>query len=466
MYIKSILTIIAATAFTITQAQEMNGFRMDNYNGVNGAFFNPANLGSGPYKIDVNILGINVLAGNKNMNFNFNTFSDFNSDGGVLGKIIGTEQPNSLVGAVSLHLPSVSYCINPKTTVAFVSRSRVLFDAKDLDGKLLTSISGDVSSAGTSFSIANNENMRMNVNAFAELGFSAGRVIYDKGNHFIRVGATVKYLGGIGNSYLQLDNLKTTVNSDANGQNSYATNSSGTVAIGVGGLDISHLDDVQFNFKASGLGADLGAVYEYRPGSLSDETNKYLFKISAAVLDIGSIKYNAISQYTVGYNINIPAGQQFALDVLSGTSITEVSKVLDTYPQYFSRTKGLNANTYKVALPHTLQLAADLRTLKNIYVSANAQIAMNNNDSKPYNPGSLNSITLTPRYEGRLFAAYLPVHYNTFSKTTIGFGFRAGPFYAGSSSIVSMAIAKTKQADFYFGFRVGIKSRKERQEEI
>lgn len=460
MKIKSTLLFSGLLLSGLAKAQDMNGFRTDNYNGVNGAFFNPANLGDSRFKVDVNLFGMSLYAGNKNTDFNFKTFSEIGDDTGSLNSLVGVNNVNSIMANFAFHLPSVSYRINEKTTVAILSRARVLFNVNDIDGKLLSSINGDVSSAGNSFSIANTTNMRINATAFAEFGVSAGRVVYDKGHHFLKVGATVKYLGGIGNSYLQLNNFKTTINSDSNGENTYATNTSGSVALGVGGINVNNFDDVKLEFQASGLGADLGAVYEYRPDNLSDENNKYLFKVSAAVLDLGSVKYTATPQYSMGYDINIPAGQQFFVDTLSGKDITEIGKVLDAYPQYFKRTSGLNNANYRVALPRTLQIGADFRAMKNIYIAANAQIAMVNNETKAYNPNSLNSITITPRFEMKWVAAYIPIHYNNLAKAAVGFGFRLGPLYAGSSSILSMAFAKSKQADAYFGFRVGIKSKK------
>ncbi|HTN16607.1 MAG TPA: DUF5723 family protein [Chitinophagaceae bacterium] len=443
-------------------AQEMAGFRADNYNGVNGAFFNPANLAGGPYKVDVNIFGGNFYGGNKNKSFT-GLFSDLNSDTGSLNNIVGPGTSNSILLNVALHLPSVSYSINEKATVAFLARTRVLFDIRDFDGDLINSITNQASTSnGYPFTINNNTNMRINANVFSEFGLSGSYVVYNEGNHFIKAGGTLKYLAGVSNVYFQMNKLNTTIDADGSGTNAYATNSSGSIALGAGGADFDN--NVSFGFNASGFGADVGAVYEYRPDDLQDETIPYFFKANVAILDIGGIKYNSLPQYTAGYDINILAGQKFYLDAFNGASITETKAVFDKNPQYFTRTAGLNSGSYRVALPRTLQIGGDVRAMDKFYVAANLQLAMVNNETKPYNPNSLTSIMLTPRFESRMFSAYLPFSYNNLTKMNLGIGLRAGPFYAGSSGILSGIFGKAKQLDMYLGFRVGFRYKKEESE--
>jgi hypothetical protein len=440
--------LLGSTAF----AQEMNGFRTDNYNGVNGAFFNPANLGNSPYKLDIGLFGMNIFAGNKNMDFSFGTMSDIGDDD-VLNNLLGKGKANSILVNATFHLPSISYRINEKTTVALVTRSRILFNVHDFDGTLLSSITDSTNELALPYSLNSNQNMRISTNIFSEYGVSGGHVVYNEGNHFIKVGATLKYLSGVGNAYLQLDKINATL--DSNGNSVVATKASGTVSMGAAGIDV---DDPQFSMggNAAGFGADLGAVYEFRTDELKGEAIPYLFKGSVALLDIGSIKYDVIANQTAGYTVNIPTGQYFNMSEFDG----DTKETFDNNPQYF--TKKTAASSYRVALPRTLQIGGDYRALKGVYVAANLQLAMSNNETKAYNPRAVNAITITPRYESKLVAAYLPINYSNLSKMTIGLGFRAGPLYAGSSSLVSMMISKSKQMDFYFGFRVGFKTKQKK----
>ena len=457
---KSILiagsVLLSATSF----AQEMNGFRTDNYNGVYGAFFNPANLANTPYKLDIGLIGLSMYAGNKSMDFNFNTLNNIGSDTGALNQLVGNGNTNSMLFQLAVNMPSISYRINEKTSIAFVSRSRLLMNINDIDGTLINSINSQTQKDNFPYSINTNTNMRMSGNAFSEFGIAIGQEVFNEGNHYLKFGATLKYIGGVSNSYLQINKLKTTIDADSLGNNPYLSNSSGTIAVGVGGVDLNNTN-VSFQYRAASLAADLGFVYEYRPQNLSEERNKYLFKIGLAVLDLGRIKYTLQTANSGAYDIHIGANQRFNLDNFDGNN---VKSVLDANPSFFTANSMLNNAKYAVALPSTLQLSGDFRATRNVYVAANIQVALTNNESKVYNPIYYNSFTITPRFESKLIAAYLPIYYNSLTQSTnLGLGFRAGPVFAGSSSILSSSFGKAKQVDFYAGLRFGFK-RKPKEE--
>lgn len=455
-------TLISALLFAsaATQAQELNGFRTDNYNGVSGAFFNPANLSGSPYKVDVHLFGMNLFAGNNNLDFSFGTFSDIASDTNVLNSFIGNGRTSSLMTNVAFHLPSISYKVNEKLTVGFLTRARILFNVVDFDGTLVNSITSGANNPSLPYDLGGSSNMRMSINAFADYGLTGAYTVYNEGNHFVKVGATLKYLAGVGNTYLQLDKINGTI--DTLGGDAVATKASGTIALGSGGLDLSD-PSFSLNANANGFGADLGVVYEYRPKNLADEKMPYLFKVNAALLDIGGINYTVNPAMTAGYSINIPAGTYFNLSNLEGD---DLKTSLDKYPGLF-RTVG-PTSSYKVALPRTMQIGADFRATKGVYVAANMQLGMTNTTSKAYNAQAVNAFTITPRFETKMFAAYLPINFSNLSKTSIGMGLRAGPLFVGSASLVSMLISSSRQMDFYFGCRFGIKdkshSKKERND--
>jgi hypothetical protein len=224
--------------------------------------------------------------------------------------------------------------------------------------------------------------------------------------------------------------------------------------MGAGGYDINHLDDASLNYTGNGVGFDLGLVYEYRPEEFKDQPNKYLFKVSAAVLDIGSIKYKRVGNSSADYEVHIPNGQQFYLDNFDN-AIGDYKATLDQYKTYFTQSSASDGS-YKVTLPTTLQLGADVRAYDHVYASLFSQVALANNKSKAYNPMYVTSVTVTPRYERSKYAFYLPISYNDLTKTNLGFGFRAGPVYAGSTSVLGGLMGFAKQADFYLGFRAGL----------
>jgi hypothetical protein len=453
MFKKIIRLITFVWMINVANAQEMNGFRTDNYNGVHGAFFNPANIGNSPYKLDVGLVGLNIFAGNKNLDFSFNTFSDLSTDTNVLNSFVGNGKTNSIMVNAQFHLPSISYKVNDKIGIAFLLRSRILLCLQDIDGTLINSIRRGATNPALPYQLNGTTNMRLSANAFSEYAVAGSYVAVNEGLHFLKVGGTIKYLAGVGNSYLQLDKINATLDTISNG-NAVATKASGSIAYAVGGVEIVN-PSLSLAANASGIGADLGIVYEYRPDHLKNEHIPYLLKANTALLDLGSINYKVIPNQTAGYTINIPAGQNFDLSKLD----RNYKDTLVKYSNYFSKISP--ESSYRVSLPRTLQLGLDYRAIKNVFVAANVQLAISNNESKAYNPKAVNAVTITPRYEGKLLAAYLPINFSNLSKTSIGFGLRAGPLFVGSSSLISLMISNSKQMDFYFGFRFGFKTKKD-----
>jgi hypothetical protein len=57
---KYVFLLIALLVTATTFSQSFNGYRSGNYTGVNGVFFNPANIADSRYRWDVNLFGINA----------------------------------------------------------------------------------------------------------------------------------------------------------------------------------------------------------------------------------------------------------------------------------------------------------------------------------------------------------------------------------------------------------------------
>lgn len=89
-----------------------------------------------------------------------------------------------------------------------------------------------------------------------------------------------------------------------------------------------------------------------------------------------------------------------------------------------------------VALPTTVRLNIDYKLIPNLYVNLdlNQTLVKRNN---PFNNNGLNHITLSPRFETRIFSAYLPITLSSLGRTSIGAGLKLGPLIVGSGSILS-----------------------------
>jgi len=443
-------------------SQEFAGFRSGNYSGVNGVYFNPANIGDSRFRYDFNLFSLSTSIGNNKASFNLNDLiTSFDPESLTNQLFSASGGLNSAMAVVDFRGPSLMFNTGSKMAFALTTRARTLVNIKDFDGGLGKQLMDDSESEiQLPYIISSNADMRFTVNAWKEIGLSVGRVVSDKGKHFFKAGGTFKYISGIGNGHINIQNLKGTLNEDQLGD-VYLTNASGRIATGFGGIEIGELNPEDFlQFNNTAFGVDLGVVYEYRPnheqyksgdGYMNDR-NKYKFKIGVALVDIGSIKYQKDPFRSGAYDINISNNERFYLNELSDREIDEYNEVFKSNPQYFTPSSSNDKNTYSVSLPSTLQLDFDYNIKGGIYASVAAQLPLTSGNI--YSNSNYTSITLTPRYEGKGFGFYVPLNYNSLSDLNAGLSLRLGPLFIGSGSILTALMGQSKQADVHVGLHI------------
>lgn len=465
---KMIVPSLLCSSF-VAFSQDYTGYRTGNYTGVNSVFFNPANIADSRYRWDVNLISVSVLGGNNQASFKLKNLSEsFNADS-LENQLYG-KNAGATSGLMSVNLigPSFMFNATKKTAVAITTRSRVMANVQDIDGTLLQQVvDGYNSDAGLPYTITSAKNMFVNMNAWTEFGASVGQVLIDKEKHFLKAGITLKYLAGVGNTYLQIKNLTTTIDEDKIAEKAYLSNTTGRIGTGFGGasFDDFEADDLT-SFDSKGFGADIGFVYEFRPDHAKYRTgdnyewkkyeNKYKLRVGVALLDIGSLKYKRDMTRSGAYDLGVTGAEKFYLSELSDVDLDDYKKFFDDRPQFFTPVAGNTENEYKVGLPTTMQLDVDYNLHRNFYISFAGQFSLVNGDSKPYNSQYRNTYTLTPRYETRRFGAYLPINYNELTKFNAGLSLRFGPVFVGSGSVLTALVGESKQADIHIGFRFGV----------
>ncbi|MEI6948808.1 DUF5723 family protein [Paraflavisolibacter sp. H34] len=449
------------------QAQDFSGYSTGNYTGVNSVFFNPANIADSRYRWDLNLVSLHTFVGNNKASFGLRKGnSAFNSDSleeRVLGKNAG---PSSGFVNLDLHGPSLMLNTGRKSAMALTTRLRVTANMLNLDGKLVASLNRDQEELEDRYTIASNENMRITVNAWRETGLSYARVLQDQGKHFLKGGLSLKYLAGVANGFVQLDRFKATAVWEKQPKDDvYLSNTTGRIATGFGGINLSDPEAGDFfQRQGSGLGMDLGLVYEFRPDheqykkpgtdQWRNDRSKYKWKASFALLDIGRIRYKKDVERSGAYDIQITGNERFYLSEIDTVDVDSYKSFFDAKPQYFTPAASNGESAYNAALPATLQAAVDYHLSKGFYASFAGQLPLTGKD-KVAGSRALTSFTLTPRYEGRGFGFYLPLNYNSLTQVNAGISLRAGPLFIGSGSILTTLLGQSKAADFHVGIRVG-----------
>lgn len=451
----SALTLLAGSL----KAQDYAGYRTSNYAGVNAVYSNPAFIADSRYRIDINVVGLNASVANSQAKFRLSDLGQtFNSDS-IKNQLFGTKpgQANALVN-LTVNGPAVLFHTPGKITWAVTTRARVVGNVTQLDGKLVDKVINDLNNdPNLPYTIGSTSNQVVNVSGWSEWGLSAAREVYHIGHHYLKAGATLKYLAGTGNAHLGINNFNGTIDADILLQQAYLHSASGRVDLGFSGVNFSDFQAKDLTkFNGSGFGADLGLTYEWRP---LGEDHPYKLRVGAAVTDIGHIKYDRDMQRSGAYDIAIAANQRYYLNDLAGVKLDEYNAQLAKSPQFF-KAIGATSTSYTVHLPTMLQLDADLHVIAGLAVNLASQIAFNKNETKPYNSTYYSNVTLTPRFDRRQWGAFLPINYNDLSHFNVGAAFRAGPLYIGSGSVLSALMSDSKQLDVYLGFHIGLGKRK------
>ncbi len=439
---KLVLVCFTFLSFLASNSQSYFGYLSDNYSGIHSIINNPANIVDSRFKTDINLGSGSALYTNNYFSYNLNDLFSGNDLDDTTNKT--PLSSNSFLFNGDVLGPSFMFNIKPKHAIAFFSRNRAISHLTNLDGKLIDEFNDRVSN--TNYSIQN-QNFSVASNAWAEVGFSYATILYDKEKHFLKGGLSLKSLLGFYSAYAKVIDYGVDYVDGPSSDTSFYTT---TGTIETGNLDSFENYDSPEKIEGTGFGADIGFTYEYRPNfadfSYLDKNgnkayhknkNKYLYRLGLSVTDFGSIKYNDAKSETYD-----------ATATYSGTQNNN-----GRFDDFYTLTNQSSAIIAK--LPTALHLNGDWNFHKDFYLNLNTDLSLIKNTAK--NAAYItNNVSLTPRYEAKWFSAYLPMSYLKYSGFQAGFGFRAGPLFVGSGSVISGLIGKTQALDLHFGFKIPV----------
>lgn len=446
------------------KAQSFQGYRTNNYTGVNGVFFNPANIADSRYKWDVNVFAIDGYAGNDQNTLKFKDITrSFNADS-LKSKLLTSNGDNlTALSRIDILGPSFMFSASKKTSFAVTTRTRVWANATDIDGRLARAVidAGEVNNANYPYNF-NVSKGDVHTAGWTELGLSWGQVLTNSDSrHQLKFGLTAKYLAGVADAYLRQSNLNGSI-VNVGGQ-TQLTNMTGSIQLNTTDANFADYKFRDFfKFNGHGFGGDVGIVYEYRPNTDYSEYeddrafNKYKLRVGVSVMDIGEIKFKKSSNDAANYNVAIPPGGTFALSNFRDRSVSEYTDVLNASP-YFTNV-GTGSTEYKISIPTTVQANVDYNINDRWFVNLAGQIATSK--TQGLNLYAFNSYTLTPRYDVERFGISVPINYNELTDFNAGISFRFGPVFLGSGSVITALFDNNKQADLHLGVRFGMPYKK------
>jgi len=442
-------------------AQSFIGLNTDNFNGVHGVLSNPANVVDSRTKIDINLFGLSGYLSNDYASVDLGSLDDIDFDEDE--NLDPSNSNNSLLNLDVLG-PSVLFNIDANNAVALTTRARVFLNVNNIPGSTIELFDSGIDENNPV--LINDISLNSTGHAWTEYGATYGRVIFDKGTHFLKAGITAKYLSGYG--FVNGESQNVSLDYDpgfanpapapagqltANGNASYSFSENFDLD---GDNEVfENDDDFEIRSEASGVGFDLGVVYEYRKNEDNKGLkykNKYFLKAGFSLTDIGSLKYknSRVTEYTIN-QVN------FDQNTLDNGGFEDFENLVSLSQSTASK---------KIKLPAAMHLNVDWNAYKKLYINLNTDLSLIGKETADANRIE-NSVAVTPRFESRWFSFYSPIGIRQFSGFNWGAGLRAGPLYVGSGSILSNVISdESKSIDIYAGLKIPIYYSKGRTKKI
>ncbi|TGE13475.1 DUF5723 family protein [Hymenobacter elongatus] len=431
-------------------AQQLFNSTRSNYSGLTGASWNPATIADNRYFFQLQVAAIDVHATNTAYRYT-GAWSPQNTDADLdLGKEFLTRRESDKAKMFSAGLnvrgPGLMLRLSPTQSIAISTRVRAAMQGNSVSESLIQNAVDEFKTRGRS---ADNT-FNLNLNAFAEYDVTYGRVVLDKSLHFLKAGVTAKRYLGFGAGYLR--------SSKTDYQIVDKTAATGDTIVRINNLDAAFgysnpraFDNIDADqalkwlsgngTSGGGWGLDLGLVYEHRPNMgqyryidkkgvdrLDYSRNKYLYRVSVSVTDIGYIRYK---DQAVAFN-NIKTSN-------SGVSESDLDGIdEDNYEARLNkilRTQKQQKETqFTSGVPTALNIDVDYHVYKWIY--ANAAVSQGLRGTYAIGMRNFSFASVTPRIESKWLEVATPIAMiNGYQTLAYGLMLRMGQFTIGSNDL-------------------------------
>ena len=474
-------------------AQHWLGISGSNYAGTNSVYNNPANLADSRYKLYINLVANDLFFANNYVGWNA-PYSVFQ----LLTNTAAAEYRNSQKVIVfknayydinkggepfhanlldDLRGPSALFTINDKHSVGLLTRIRTIINLNGFPESLAEAIRLGTDTLSLKNQLFNLSGTNVNLNSYAEIGISFGRVLKDEDEDFIKVGITIKRVVGLYSSHINIQEADYEIVDDPTDLSLPPNRKKQSLKINSLKADYGYTSEGSYkNARASaswvlgnqsagaGWGVDLGIVYEYRPDNrkyayrekgvrkLDPSKNKYEFKIGISLLDVGGITYNN-PNYVKNWQVDVTN------KTFNSSDVSMINGSDDAYKR-INETIGLgdlnSQNNFTTGLPSCFQINLDYHLRDKFYVNSLWVQGLRGNQSMSMKMPS--SLSITPRWEGKWFELAMPfVLFDNYNAFSFGIAGRIGPLFLGMDNLGSfLNINKPRSTDIYFGLSIPI----------
>ncbi len=497
-----ILLAILAGPVKLLKAQDFLPVLSDNYMGINQVTLQPAAIADNRFERDFSLVGFNCDIFNDAMRYRSKwmlnplgvlTNKKWWDENTYLDEANG--QDKNFYMSQSIMGPGFLVSIGEKHAFGFTFRLRSITNTDDLIEPLFHSIYSQYEDEEHWNKWFYDDKMRSVQHIFGDYGFTYGAEVYNRGQHFLKVGATLKILHGIAAAYVQADDLyfyyDGSDGTDAEPVSWNATSVYGGLSGNWGSYDDEGNYDYYITYKITAkpsVGLDFGFVYEFRPNYMRynynvdgrkylnrKDRNKYLLKVGFSMVDIGRLKYKKeynsfnlsaaftpdyAQRYNTGDN-SVPGNTEWLDADKASFSFMEYVNFVDTLYQRYLTDRGVeklegDPGYFKMKLPTAISFQVDVKAYKFIYVNLTTFTGLNQGFSTVPNSHYISNYSITPRFESKWLTVSVPIQYNQYQKLNVGLGLRTAFVYFGITNLFSAMVKDSYGLNIYVGAKLPV----------
>lgn len=425
-----LLFFILFYSFNSLQAQDYRAIHGSSYAGALGAANNPASIVHVPFKWDVSPLAVQLKQSTNLLTIN--NFSLLSPGGNVTVTANAGNERRFLMSNQDIKVLNARIRLNEKSAIAFGAsvRSYVSIKTSNLNWQ-------DTVANVRDFMRLNMPNSPLSAdirtNGWAELYGTYARTLVENDNGILNAGITVKVNRGLAGSYLTASGFYQapgTIHNQpgfllSNGLLEYGYSSSLDAWDSSGSFTEQRKLFLKKTYST--IAFNIGA--EYIIPAESENFYDYDLKIGASLLDLGfnNFQYSNNSRRAVMNRSNVSD----SLIQATFENLQNTGDVPDSLAQVAGNISALYGN-FKVFQPARFVINADKHIAGNFFINADVTIPLSSLFGKQQLfVRDMNLLTLTPRFETRLFGFYLPASLNTEMQFWFGGALKAGPLLLG-----------------------------------
>ncbi|MCC7301158.1 MAG: OmpA family protein [Bacteroidia bacterium] len=491
------LLLALSIAASPLKAQDFTSYFNSNYSGIFGVHLNPASIADSRHRFDMTLVGASIGFQNNYIGlkrdaldngdhgkfyFGEGSYPAFSEDE-FQDKYLFERQDNlrkSVFFYSNIYLPSFQISFKDRSAFGFSWRERNYLNIDGVEPNLAHQIYLALEDSVQWNEAYHNEKFSAQFMSWAEYNFTYARVLKDEDASFIKAGASLKLLQGLGALYMFVNDLH------------YEVNHEDTITLINSHIQYGHSTNLEFDanklkykyISNINFGLDLGVIYEYRPErskfryEMDGEkdldmryANKYKFKAGFSIMDIGGMRFNKGSK-SRNFTANVTDWYIDTLDfhgqIIEGVDTTTMNFSLFTFDDtLFNRfPQEPEDKSFFMNTPTVINTMIDYNIWKDFYACLNIYWALQMKKN-PHKVHEISTFSLTPRWDWKWLGVYLPLSYNAYRNFNTGIDLRLGPLFIGTNSLAGLFGKRDVYgADFHFLLRVPILYRKPKDKDL